>query len=83
MLVVCLVEENILAIAPLLFSRKLLQCPVLCNTMFATEVLPEVRSDLVAVAVKMNVRKGQRRALLLVERPKADDVLTRTARPVE
>lgn len=48
MLVVCLVEEDIFAVAALLLGSVLFQCTILCDSMLATEVLPKVRSDLVS-----------------------------------
>lgn len=56
MLVICLVEEDILAVTSLLFGGILFESTVLCDTMLATEMLPEVRSDLVTVVRQI---KGQ------------------------
>lgn len=49
-LVICLVEEDILAVSALFLSCVFLQCTILCNSMFTTQMLPEMRSDLVTVA---------------------------------
>lgn len=47
MVVVCLVEEDILAVTSRSLRGKVLECAILCDTMLAAEVLPEVRADLV------------------------------------
>lgn len=47
--VIGLIEEDVFAVSTLLLGCILFQCTILCDTMFAAEVLPEVRSDLVTV----------------------------------